>query len=150
MIRWIAGGLALATVAVLTLVMVVQILASDRTDVTDLEVGECFDFPLEGADGDDLEEIGTVETRPCDEPHTAQVVAVGDLNPDRDREFPGDDELVIEVDGRCAVVESDPRFGVLPIVPTRSTWDGRGGRYVCVALAYGIVPVTGDHVGIER
>lgn len=150
MIRWVAGGVALLAVALLTLVMVIQIFTTDRVDITDLEIGDCFDFPVEGAAGGGFEAIGTVETIGCDDPHTAQVIAVGDLNPDRDREYPGDDALLIEVDERCADVESDPRFGIVPIMPTTSTWQGRAGRYVCVGLTLGIAPVAGDHAAVDR
>jgi hypothetical protein len=149
-IRWIAGGLVLAVVTTFTIVMIIGVLAVDRNDVTDLDVGVCFDLPVGESDGEGFAEIGTVETVDCDEPHTAQVVAVGDLNPDRDRVYPGEVALVAEVDEWCAQIEPDPRFGVVPIVPTESTWNGRDGRYVCVALTFGIVPVTGDHAAVER
>ena len=71
--------------------------------------------------------IDLIEVIDCAAPHTAPVVAVGDLNPDRDLPYPDDAALFGLADERCLDVPDDPRFGVLPIVPTESTWNGRDG-----------------------
>ena len=76
------------------------------------------------------------------------MLAVGELNSDRDRPYPSDHTLFGEVDRECVAIPTDERFGVVPIIPTESTWNGRGGRYLCLALAYGLPPVTGDHAAL--
>ena len=85
MIKAVVGGVVLAAVAVTTLVMVgIMLSSSDRVDITDLEVGECFDLPVDDGDeqaDDEFETVELIETVDCDDPHTAQVLAVGELNP---------------------------------------------------------------------
>jgi len=148
MIRWTIAGAVLFAVAVVTLIMVVQVVSDDRADVTDLELGDCFDLPVSGDDGDGLVDVPLVDVLDCDTAHNAQVIDLGDLNPGGALAYPGDDELLSEVDAACARASIDSRFGVVPIVPTEATWTGRDGRYVCVALTYGLQPVTGDHAAI--
>ncbi len=136
---------AVVVVGVVLLALIVRLAGDDRTDVTDLDVGACFS--LDDAVGDDGV-VTLVEPFDCDEPHDAQVVLVGDLNPDGDRPYPSDDELFAEVDARCAGVEPDARFGLVPVAPTEATWTGRDGRFVCVALVVGGGDVTGDHAAL--
>lgn len=151
MIKGAIGGGLLALVAVATLVMIVRIAASsDLVDITDLEVGQCFDLDVDDPDEGDAANIDLVDVVPCDQPHTAQAVLVGELNPDRDQPYPDDDELFARADARCAEVPPDPRFAVVSIVPTRSTWNGRSGRFVCVAVPFGLEPIVGDHDAVVR
>lgn len=150
MIKGALAAGALAVIAVATLVMIVWIGASsDQIDVTDLEVGQCFDLAVDDADGD-AASVDLVDVVPCDEPHTAQAVLVGELNPGRDLPYPDDDELFSRADARCAEVPPDPRFAVVSVVPTESTWNGRSGRFVCVAVPLGLEPVVGDHDAVVR
>lgn len=147
--RLVVGTLAAIAVIVTAIVIgigVVQLARSDATDVTDLDVGECFSL------GDAVSDDGSidlVEPFGCDRPHDAQVVAIGDLNPEGDRDYPTDDALFAAVDARCATVDRDVRFGLVPIAPTEATWNGRDGRFVCVALVIGGGTVEGDHAAID-
>jgi hypothetical protein len=136
--RWFLVGAVLAAVATLILVMAVQLARSDRTDVTDLEVGDCFVIE---ADPDGT--VAPVDVIDCDEQHDAEVVAVADLNPDGSSPYPDDEELFELADSACSDIELDPRFAILPIAPTRPTWDARSGRTVCLAVAYGPELVIG-------
>ena len=56
--------------------------------------------------------------------------------------------LIYTPEAGAARQPADERFGIVPIIPTESTWNGRGGRYLCLALAYGLTPVTGDHAAL--
>lgn len=144
-----AGVLAVAAVA--TLAMIVWLGASsDQVDVTDLEVGQCFDLTVDDDADGDAANVDLVDVVSCDEPHTAQAVLVGELNPGRDLPYPDDDELFARADARCADVPFDPRFAVVSVVPTESTWIGRSGRFVCVAVPFGLEPVIGDHDAVVR
>ncbi len=149
--KWLLPGAALAAVAVVILVMVVALSSDSSTDVTDLDVGDCFDLDLEPEPGSEFADLTLVEPIECDEPHTAQVVAMLDLNPDHDLPFPGDAALFDEADRSCReLVATDDRFGILPITPTEATWEARRGRTLCVAVTLGGVPLAGDHRRISR
>jgi hypothetical protein len=149
--RWLLPGAALAVVATVIVVMAVTLSSDSSTDVTDLEVGECFDLDLEpDADGEFVD-VSVVEPFACDDPHNAQVVSTFDLNPDHELPFPGDVTLFEEADRACGErVVGDDRFGMLPITPTEATWAARRGRALCVAVTSGGVPITGDHRQIAR
>ena len=111
--------------------------------VVELDRGDCFELP------DDIDdEIGVVETTDCDDPHEAEVVATGELNPDRDQDYPAGDESVTAADRRCATDLADSPailadYGILPVVANEEAWDPLAGRYVCVAIPYGGGTTTG-------
>lgn len=142
-----AGLVVLVAAAVLAIATVLSL--SNETSWTDLEPGQCFDLAgaIEDADGD-LADVTAVDTIVCDEPHDAEVVAAGSLNPDGDREYPSDDELFAEIDEACASLVPDtvdPRlFGIVPIAPDERTWNDRNGRFVCVAVVIGGGTVDGS------
>jgi len=144
--RWLLPGAALAVATVVILTMAVTLASDSSTDVTDLDVGDCFDLVLEPDADEEFAELTLVEPIACDDPHNAQVVALFDLNADHDQPFPGDAELFAEADRACgSLVLDDERFGVLPITPTEATWDARRGRTLCVAVTFGGVELEGDH-----
>lgn len=146
-------GLGAAIVAAIALGVLLLVVAtsSGETLVLDLEPGECFDL----ADDDGSDAIGTVETAPCDEPHEAEAVAVGELDPADGAEAvprPVDDVLFEQVDARCAAALADradllERFGILPVVADEASWDEYDGRYVCVAIPYGGGTTIGSALG---
>jgi hypothetical protein len=146
-IALVGAAVAVLVAGIVLLGLIVRLAGDDRVDVTDLELGACFS--LDDAVDDDGT-VTLVEPFDCDESHDAQVVLVGDLNPNADRSYPPDDELFAEVDARCATVTPDPRFGLVPIAPTEATWNGRDGRFVCVALVIGGGEVTGDHASLAE
>ena len=126
-------------VAAAAVVLVALVLsAGNRTSWTDLVVGDCFDLAgaVDDADGD-LAAVFVVDRLDCSEPHDAEVVASGMLDPDGVRGYPSDDELFAETDAACVRVAIDQRFAMLPIVPDQATWEGRRGHYACVAVVIG-------------
>ena len=142
LVRWLVVGVALAAVAALILVMAIQLASSNSTDVTDLDVGDCFVIETD-ADG----MVEPVDVIDCGDPHDAEVLVVADLNPDGDLDYPADEDLFALADAACATIDPDPRFGVLPIAPTATTWEARAGRVVCLAVPYGDELVTGRSGG---
>jgi hypothetical protein len=137
---WLALLGVVAAVVAVGVALLLVVVGSDATSVVDLEVGDCFDFPT--VDGDDVAEFETVDVVSCSEPHEAEVVFVGDLNPDGDTPYPDDIDLFALADRRCGTGVELPdeladRFGVVPIAPTQETWEGADGRFSCVALQYG-------------
>lgn len=143
-------GIALAVIAAIALgvLLIVVASSSDDTLVLDLEPGECFALTTDaGADT-----IGTVEVASCDEPHDAEAVFVGELDPggaDGDVPRPDDDDLFNQVDARCAAALEDrpellERFGILPVVADEVSWEQYDGRFVCVAIPYGGGATTGS------
>lgn len=143
MIRWF---LAVAAVSFLVAgaVIVLTVAGGNQVLVLDLDVGDCVDLPLEP--GDEL--LDLVDPVPCADPHEAEVVAVGELNPDRDRELPADPALFDLVDVRCAVATEGQAyladFGIVPVAPNEPAWTGKQGRFVCLAIPYGGGRTTGS------
>jgi hypothetical protein len=144
----VAAGLgALVVAAVLAIATVLSL--SNETSWTDLDTGQCFDLAGAIADADgDLAAVTAVDTIACDDPHDAEVVAVGSLNPDGDRDYPTDDEIFAEIDQRCTSLVPDTvdttRYGIVPIAPDERTWDDRDGRFACVAVVIGGGTVSGS------
>lgn len=143
----VAGFVVLVATAVLAVAAVLSV--SNETSWTDLDVGDCFDLAgaIDDADGD-LAAVMGVDTMSCDEPHDAEVVAVGELNAAGEREYPDDAQLFAEIDDACSGLvpaQVDPTtFGIVPIAPDERTWEGRGGRFACVAVVVGGGTVTGS------
>ncbi len=143
---WIVGlvSAVLLVIAVGVTIVVALTASGDGTAIVDLEVGECFDLPDDDAGDDDLRTVDVVD---CSDPHLAEVVSDGVLNPD-DAPYPDDDELFDLVERSCraaSVVESEA-FGLLPIAPTPELWASFEGRFLCVAIPFGGQPVTGSIV----
>ena len=143
----LAGLLVLGGAAVLAIATVLSL--SNDTSWTDLEAGECLDLAstLAGADRE-VAELTAVDTVACGEPHDAEIVAVGELNPDTDREYPSDQDLFAEIDAACAGAVPPSvdaaTYGIVPIAPDPRTWEERAGRYACVAVVAGGGTVTGS------
>jgi hypothetical protein len=147
----VAAGLGLLVVAAVLAIATVLSL-SNETSWTDLARGDCFDLAgaIDDADGD-LAGVHAVDTIDCSDPHDAEVVAAGALNPDGDRAYPADAELFAEIDEACASLVPDSvdpsTYGIVPIAPDDRTWDDRDGRFVCVAVVVGGGTVTGSALG---
>ena len=118
-------------------------LADDQRVILDVGLHECFDLEVDtDAASGDVAEIGTVHVVDCDEPHNAEVIAVGNLDPGGDTEYPPDDELLVATDERCAAVFAQVMSGAVaagnvPVAPNEAAWGPTRGRYVCVALVAG-------------
>ena len=142
-VRTIGAVVGLVLLVVLGLGMVLLVLsASNRTSWTDLKIGMCIDLSAPLQEGD-VEALYAVDVVSCPGPLDSEevvgeVIDVGDLNPGASAPYPSEDDLVATVDAICASLAYDrDRFGVLPIMPDERTWVDRGGRYVCLAVAYG-------------
>lgn len=142
----------LGVIALISVLIIAAMLAlSNETNWTDLDTGDCFDLAgaIEKADGD-LAAVTTVDTIDCDQPHGAEVVAVGELDVG-ERPYPNDTELFAEIDAACRVLvpaSVDPgTYGIVPIAPDERTWRERSGRFACVAVVVGGGTVTGSALG---
>ncbi len=152
--RWVLG--VSATVVAIVMVAVIAFVVVTRsadTALVDLELGDCFDLELgSAADRDErttIEIVERVDLVDCAAAHDAEVVLVGELNPDGDREYPTDAAMFDEIDRRCAVAADavGERFGILPFAPSQASWDRLEGRFHCVALPFGGGTTTGSLVG---
>lgn len=139
----IVGAVLAALLAAAVGVAIIAFLAGgDRISIIDLDVGDCFDLPR--GEGAEVVEIDVLELVDCDGPHDAEVVAVGDLNPDGDLAYPSDEELFAAADPTCMAVDLGDDYFVVPIVPTESTWESADGRFVCVAVPFAPGADEGD------
>ena len=131
------AGLVLGIVGVIGGGILIAVIATEvagTTSVFDLEVGDCVELPEDG------EEIARIETFDCDEPHGAEVVAVGEIGDDGDP-YPGQSELIDQIGAACIedfgeYVGMDylsSEFDLFPITPTEDTWDD-DRSYVCLAF----------------
>lgn len=142
-------GLVGAVAVILAVAAVALFVAtgSSSTAVADLEVGDCFDLPTpDPAAGDQgVEVVPSLDVIDCDEPHQAEVVLVGELNPSGDLEYPVDEVLFEMVDQRCLAVVGlvEPDFALLPIAPIEAAWEQLGGRFHCVAVSIGGADTVG-------
>jgi hypothetical protein len=141
---WALMAALVVAIAIGVLSIVVVLSGGHDTLVLDLEAGDCFDMPADMSQAT----ITKVDTIDCTDPHGAEVIATGQLNPDRDVPYPADNVLFSQADRECTAAiagQSDvaDRFGVLPVVPNEKSWDSYRGRYVCVAIPYGGGTTTG-------
>jgi hypothetical protein len=139
---WMVWLLLAVGASIAVSIVLILLVTSDPTTVLDLEVGDCFMIEA----GGDKVDITSVEVIGCDRRHDAEVVLVGELNPDADRKYLADNELFAEVDRQCATVPADlvSGFGLLPVAPNEASWQPFKGRFLCVAIPYGGTPVTGS------
>jgi hypothetical protein len=106
-------------------------------DAGSLQVGDCFDQPatVEGT-------VDDVQHHQCTDPHTAEVVFVGDYKPDTST-LPADPEFQTFFEGTCAPAFNaytgldfitDPTYDMSGFTPTAEGW-GKGDRKViCYAV----------------
>lgn len=137
---------ALGTVVVVGVLVIVALTRSSGTSIFDLDVGDCFDLPI-GDDATAEVAVEAVDVIDCGDPHEAEVVLIGALNPARDRPYPADDDLFAEIDARCGEIVGDGAlegFGVVPIAPNERSWEPFDGGFLCVALPFGGGSVTGS------
>jgi len=102
-----------------------------ETAVFDVESGDCvnFDFNLETVD-----EVRVVDVVDCDEEHEAEVIRVGELNPEGDLPYPSDEDLIAEASSECG---SDDFSNLFTVVPNEDGWDNDDGPFVCFELTDG-------------
>lgn len=130
---------ALVVGAVGAVTAVIVAISDQSSSIFELGPGECFDLPVLD-DGSPTAALDQVDDVDCDDPHTAEVVAIGQLDREQARERPTDDELFDEVWAACRALEPEAEelgFGLVPVIPNEDTWVPRGGQYACLAVPYG-------------
>jgi hypothetical protein len=141
----VSAMLATAAIGIAAIVFATR---DGSTSIFDLEVGDCFVLPGPDAelDADATFGIELVDVIHCSEPHDAEVVATGRLNPGRDRAYPSDDELFAEIDRSCAAADLGDAggFGLVPVAPNAASWEPFEGGYICLAVPFGGDLVTGS------
>ena len=123
---------------------------ANTTGATELEVGQCVALPSETAT-----EVFRFDDQDCDEPHEAEVFAVGDLG-DGDDPYPGIDEVNRMIEDLCRPefadyvgIEYDRSvFVVTTVYPQEDTW-GLNQEYACIAYDPD-GDTTGSIRGVER
>lgn len=117
------------------------LIINDELLSENLAVGDCMNVD----DINDTEEVrfGTIPVIDCAEPHDGEVYFVGNLNPNRSREYPGEVDLAIEVEGLCTAkfaafigvsyVESE--FEIYYLMPLKPSWRLDHGAYTCVVYS---------------
>ena len=134
------------------LLLVVALLAAAcGTSALALEVGDCFDDP------DDFEEVASVPTADCAEPHDNEVYAVFDHG-SADDAYPGDSDLQQAAATGChdrfeafvgyPYADSEIDFGAF--WPSPSTWEDGDRAIVCLASEVDLSKVEGSLAGVGR
>lgn len=119
----------------------------DRRSIFSLEVGDCVDLELPPTD----DSVSSVPVVACDEPHTAEVFFVGNLNPDRDLDYPVDDPALFravveacvwpsvggisEFERYVGISFAESEFDVFPIAPDARAWEPTRGQFVCLLVS---------------
>jgi hypothetical protein len=101
-----------------------------ETAVFNVEEGDCVNFDF-NPESEILIEVTTVDVVECDEEHEGEVIQVGELNPDEDRDYPDNDTLFQEAYAGCGRDDIEDIFAV---APDEDSWDDHGGPYVCFEL----------------
>ncbi len=123
-----------------------QIVGSeDSTDVFTLQVGDCLN------DAEATEQVDTVPTTPCDEPHDSEVYA-SVIHPDD--EYPGQEAILAFADEECLAEfevfvggawDTSP-YDFSYYFPTEGSW-GEGDREILCVIYDPEGPVTGSLEG---
>jgi hypothetical protein len=110
------------------------LLDDDEASFNEIEVGDCVMLP------DDIGgEVRGIELADCADPHDGEVFAIGDLDPEGDRAFPGADTVTLEVQTACFDAfepfvgrgYSESALDVVVFRPLEMSWLFDTG-YVCV------------------
>ena len=103
----------------------------------DLKVGECFDDP--GA----LQTVEQVQHHPCTDPHTGEVVYVGNLTAPSNAPYPSDSDLQNMVGAACIPAfnvytgldfDADPEWTMGYFTPLSADWGNGDRSIVCYAV----------------
>ena len=130
---WILGVLGVA--GFIAIIVAVAVDESNDTDVSldELEVGSCYDLPQ----SDEILELSSLDEVPCADPHRGELFHEYEMNPDRDREYPGQDALFEELGTECTgevwtdyvgLEYAQSEFEVYLVIPVELNWRlARGG-----------------------
>jgi Domain of unknown function (DUF4190) len=129
---WVMGVVGLLVGAGFWVLGASGALDDGKTGVFDVEAGDCVTFDFDLVESEIPDEITTVEVVDCDEPHDAEVIRQGELNPDEDRDYPSNEVLIDESLTACG---REDAFNIFTIVPNEASWDQQGGPYVCFEIS---------------
>jgi hypothetical protein len=138
------GRRALIIVVILAAFLGVVLFAvRNNASAADLKVGDCFNVPNGTT-------VQTVETRPCGESHTAEVIFVGDHD---GTTFPISLSLDRFVEDNCVPafegytgrsIGSEPALAIGYFHPTRDGWEGGDRTITCYVGQSDERPSTGS------
>ena len=110
---------------------------------SELRVGDCFDEPAQ------LNEVRAVQHRPCNEPHDAEVIFVGN-HPDGG-EYPGEPAFQLFAEETCMPAfetyvgrdyDSDRELGAEYYFPLKELWDANDHEIACYVSRLDGKPLT--------
>lgn len=128
-------------VAIAIFIGVVLFAVRDNRAADDLKVGDCFNVPNGTT-------VQTVETKPCNESHTGEVIFVGDYDGDT---YPISLSLDRYIQDSCVpayesylgrAFDSEPEMTVGYFHPTREGWDGGDRTVTCYVSQLDESPMT--------
>ena len=111
----------------------------------DLKVGECFDDPGE------VQTVEDVQHHPCTDPHTGEVVYVGDLTAAKDAPYPSDADLQTLVGAACIPAfnaytgrdfDTDTEWTMGYFTPVAADWANGDRSVVCYATKIDTSPTS--------
>jgi hypothetical protein len=157
---WILGIAGLVIGAGFYVLLATGALDTDEKSIGSLEVGDCVNV----ADIAENAEIASVPSVPCDELHDGEVFHIDQLNPDRDVDYPGQEQIDLEIGLSCidefetyvgtsldlgrerpAADVGDEELTLFYIYPLEDTWDLGRGEYTCIATTLsGDATLTGS------
>lgn len=125
--------------------------ATDAVSVFELVVGDCFSAAPDEPDADELV-LTTVEVVDCDEPHLAEVVAIGELTADPGDAFPGVADRDAEALALCqpaveaytGVPLAASDLGLIWLAPTATTWADGDREVTCAVQSLDGTPLVGS------
>lgn len=148
---WILGLLGIFAFGGVWVVVAILDIENDKPADHDAAIGSCFNLPEI-----DLEEIiDAVGFDPvaCDDPHDGELFHKGELNPDRDRTYPGEDAVAEEVAVTCVggpftdyvgIVYDLSIYDVYVVFTRELTWKAAYGGYECYIYDPSGAPIVGS------
>jgi hypothetical protein len=163
--RW---GWALGIVGTLGAIAVYIAVAVSEDDDSDstvsplqVAVGDCFvDESIADLGTDEVTfTVGSVTLVECSEPHHGEAYHVGKLNVGREREYPGETAVRVELEEICygepfesfvGTAYEDSELEVLYYFPSKAAWQIQSGPFSCVLIDPGFDRLTGSQRGSNK
>ena len=128
-----------------------EITESSEADVFSLEVGDCLN---ETVTTEEVEEVSSVPTVPCSDPHDSEAYAATDI---ADGEYPGDQAVIDQSDAYCyeqfatfvGLSYDDSELELASFFPTTESWE-QGDREIMCFISSPDGQVTGTLAGAAR
>lgn len=128
-----------------------EIVESSEADVFSLKVGDCLNQTVT----EEVEEVSSVPTVPCGEPHDSEAYARTDL-PEGD--YPGDEAVAEAADSFCydefatfvGMSYDESVLELASFFPTQVSWDQNEDREILCFVSSPDGQVTGTLAGAQR